>query len=144
MLSSSHPWRVSLVINIFGGSDGKESACQCRRLRFNCWVVETPWKGNGNPLHYSCLGNAMDRGAWWATVHEVAKSQTWLSDWNNSNQMKCRGPVWGQRNTDQERPPISSIKSCLQTKKKKACLFLFLLPPLALPRQENNWISVFL
>ena len=30
-------------------------------------------KGNGNPLQYSCLGNPMDRGAWWATVHGVAK-----------------------------------------------------------------------
>ena len=30
-------------------------------------------EGNGNPLHYSCLGNPMDRGDWWATVHGVAK-----------------------------------------------------------------------
>ena len=36
-------------------------------------------KGNGNPLQYSCLENPMDRGAWRATVHGVAKSQTWLS-----------------------------------------------------------------
>ena len=36
--------------------------------------------GNGNPLQYFCLGNLMDRGAWWATVHGVAKSQTRLSD----------------------------------------------------------------
>ena len=35
--------------------------------------------GNGNPLQYTCLGNPMDRGAWWATVHGVAKSQTQLS-----------------------------------------------------------------
>ena len=34
--------------------------------------------GNGNPLQYSCLENPMDREAWWATVHRVAKSQTWL------------------------------------------------------------------
>ena len=33
-------------------------------------------KGNGYPLQYSCLENLMDRGAWWATVHGVAKSQT--------------------------------------------------------------------
>ena len=33
-----------------------------------------PGEGNGNPLQLSCLGNAMDRGAWWATVHGVAKS----------------------------------------------------------------------
>ena len=31
---------------------------------------------NGNPLQYSCLGNLMDRGAWWATAHGVTKSQT--------------------------------------------------------------------
>ena len=33
----------------------------------------SPGEGNGNPLQDSCLGNSMDRGAWWATVHEVAK-----------------------------------------------------------------------
>ena len=37
-------------------------------------------EGNGNPLHYSCLGIPMDRGVLWATVHGVAKSQTRLSD----------------------------------------------------------------
>ena len=36
--------------------------------------------GNGNPLQYSCLENPMDRGAWWAAVHGVAKSWTRLSD----------------------------------------------------------------
>ena len=39
-----------------------------------------PEVGNGNPLHYSCLGNSMDRGAWWAIVHGVTKSRTRLSD----------------------------------------------------------------
>ena len=37
-------------------------------------------EGNGNPLQYSCLGNPMDGGAWWAAVHGVAKSQARLSD----------------------------------------------------------------
>ena len=37
-------------------------------------------EGNGNPVQYSCLENSMDRGAWWATVHGVTKSQTRLSD----------------------------------------------------------------
>ena len=36
----------------------------------------SPGRVNGNPLQYSCLENPMDRGAWWATVHEVAKSRT--------------------------------------------------------------------
>ena len=39
----------------------------------------SPGVGNGNPLQYSCLENSMDRGAWWATVHGAAKSQTGLS-----------------------------------------------------------------
>ena len=40
----------------------------------------SPGVGNGNLLQYSCLENSTDRGAWWATVHEVAKSQSQLSD----------------------------------------------------------------
>ena len=48
----------------------------------NPWVGKIPGEENGNPLQYSCLENSMDRGAWWATVHRVTKSQTqlkWLS-----------------------------------------------------------------
>ena len=41
----------------------------------------SPGGGNGNPLQYSCLGNPMDRGAWWAAVHEVTKSQTQLTSY---------------------------------------------------------------
>ena len=40
----------------------------------------SPREGNGNPLQYSCLGNPMDRGARWATVHGVIKSWKQLSD----------------------------------------------------------------
>ena len=39
-----------------------------------------PGEGNGTPLQYSCLENPMDGGAWWAAVHGVAESRTWLSD----------------------------------------------------------------
>ena len=41
----------------------------------------SPGEGNGNPLQYSCLENPMDRGIWQATIHRVAKTQTWLSNW---------------------------------------------------------------
>ena len=41
----------------------------------------SPGGGNGNPLQYSCLVNPMDRGAWWAAVQGVARSQTRLSHW---------------------------------------------------------------
>ena len=40
--------------------------------------LERSPEGNGSPLQYSCLENPMDWGAWWATVHRVTKSQTWL------------------------------------------------------------------
>ena len=40
----------------------------------------SPGEGNGNPLHYSCLGNPMNRGAWQAILHEAAKSQTQFKD----------------------------------------------------------------
>ena len=43
-------------------------------------LERSPEEGNGNPLQYSCLGNPMDSGAWWAVVHKVAKSWTQLSD----------------------------------------------------------------
>ena len=36
----------------------------------------SPGEGNGNPLQYSCLENPLDREAWWATIHEVAESDT--------------------------------------------------------------------
>ena len=54
-----------------GGSEGNAFACD----------VRSPGKGNGNPLQYFCLETPMDRGAWWATVQEVAKSWTQLSDY---------------------------------------------------------------
>ena len=43
-------------------------------------LERSPGEGNGEPFQYSCLGKAMDRGAWWITVHGVTKSQTQLSD----------------------------------------------------------------
>ena len=39
---------------------------------------DSPEEGNGNPLQNSCLENPMDRGAWWAMVHRIAKSWTQL------------------------------------------------------------------
>ena len=59
----------------------KESFCQCkrhRRCRFNPWVRKIPWRRAWQPIQYFCLGNPMDRGAWWATVHRITKSWTWL------------------------------------------------------------------
>ena len=55
---------------------GKESAYNAGDPGLVPGLGRSPGKGNGNPLQYSCLENAMDRGAWWATVHGVAKSET--------------------------------------------------------------------
>ena len=64
-----------------GGISGKEPACQCRRHREMDPIPglgRAPRGGHGHPLQYSCLENPMERGAWWATVHRVLKSQTQL------------------------------------------------------------------
>ena len=45
----------------------------------------SPGEGNGNPLQCSCLGNSMDRGAWWATVHRVAKVLDTTQQLNDNN-----------------------------------------------------------
>ena len=52
---------------------GKESACHAGDAGAVPGLGRSPGEGNGNPLHYSCLGNPMDRGGWWATVHVVSR-----------------------------------------------------------------------
>ena len=48
-------------------------------------------EGNGAPLQYSCLANPLDRGAWWAAVHGVTRSQTRLSDFTFHFSVSCIG-----------------------------------------------------
>ena len=66
--------KFAFVMETPVGSDGKESAYNAGNVSSN------PGEGNGNPLQYFCLGNPMDRGAWWDTDHRVTKSWTQLSD----------------------------------------------------------------
>ena len=63
-----------------GDSDRKASARNAGDLGSIPGLGRSPGEGNGSPLQYSCLENSMDGGAWWATVHGVAKSRTRLSD----------------------------------------------------------------
>ena len=65
---SGLPWWLS----------GKESACQCMRHGFHSWVGKTPWRRAWQPTPVFLPENPMDRRTWQATVHRVAKSQTWL------------------------------------------------------------------
>ena len=59
-----------------GDSDGKESACNVGDPGLIPGSGRSPGEWNGNPLQYSCLENSMNRGAWRATVHGIAKSRT--------------------------------------------------------------------
>ena len=59
-----------------GGSDGKESAGNAADPSLIPGSGRSPGEGNGNPLHYTCLENSMNRGAVCATIHGVTKSQT--------------------------------------------------------------------
>ena len=76
---------IDVYMGFPGGPSVKDCACQRRRHKkcvFDHWVGKiprlgrSPGGGHSNPLQYSCLENTMDRGAWQATVHRVAKSQT--------------------------------------------------------------------
>ena len=70
-------WEVTTLIMDFpGGSEGKQSACNAGDTGSIPDWGRSPGEGNGNPFQYSCLENSMNRGAWWATVHGVTKSQT--------------------------------------------------------------------
>ena len=71
---------TTLKPSLPGGSDGKESACNERNWSSVPGVGRSPGERNGNPAQYSCLEKSTDRGAWWATVHGLAKSQTQLND----------------------------------------------------------------
>ena len=63
----------------------KASACNAGDPGSVPGLGRSPGEGNGNPLQYSCLKNPMDRGAWWVTVHGVAKSQTQLNDFTHTS-----------------------------------------------------------
>ena len=64
-----------------GGSDGKESAWNAEDLGLIPGLGRSPAEWNDYPLQYFCLENAMDKGAWQATVHRIANSQKGLSEW---------------------------------------------------------------
>ena len=91
------------ILNVLPrGLDGKESAFNVRDLASIHRLGRPPGGGHGSPLQYSCLGNPMDRGAWWDTVHRFSKSQTeWLSrahtnypDLTTQCQQEFQRPSW--------------------------------------------------
>ena len=81
----------NLDIPVPGGSEVKASASNARDPGSIPGLGRSPGEGNGNPLQYSCLENPMDRGAWQATVHRVAKSRTRLSDFTSLHFRESEG-----------------------------------------------------
>ena len=79
---------MHIEMDLAGGSDSKESACNVGDTGLILVSGRSPEEGNGNPLQYSCLENSMDRGAWWATVHGVTKSWTQLNNEHTCIQRK--------------------------------------------------------
>ena len=66
--------RMDKILNGFpGGSVVKNPPTNSGDAGLIPGLGRSPGEGNGNPLQYSCLGNPMDRGAWWATVPGVTK-----------------------------------------------------------------------
>ena len=64
---------LSNIQSFPGGSDSKESTCSAGDVGSTTGSGIFPEGGSGNSLQYSCLGNHMGNGAWWATVHGVSK-----------------------------------------------------------------------
>ena len=88
---------IYIYLGFPGGASSSESACQFRRREDESWIPESgrsPGEGNGSPLQYSCLENSMDRGAWWAIVRGIAKSQTWPSNWARMSYMYIYKYSW--------------------------------------------------
>ena len=88
----THTLTHSLTHSLPRWSNGKESTCIHARTHAvnppassgDSGLIpgsgRSPGEGNGNPLQYSCLENAMERGVWWAIAHGVTKSQTQLTN----------------------------------------------------------------
>ena len=97
-----------------GGTEGKVSACNAGDPGSIPGSGRSPGEGNGNPLQYSCLENPMDRGAWWATVHGVAKSRTQLSNFTFFHFPYDKSKHVGLRRSTQGREnPWGILDKCL-------------------------------
>ena len=88
-----------------GSTSGKEPGCQgrrCKRWGFNPWVRKIPWR-RAYSLQYFCLENPMDRGAWWAMVHRVAKS------WTHCSVLACMHILQKYRTTRNQHKTVIQI-----------------------------------
>ena len=98
-----------------GGSDGKEFSCSAGDLGSIPQLGRSPGEGNGYPLQHSCLENSMDRGAWRATVHDITKNQTRLSDYHFHFQRLVHTNPNGKTLTASQAPCESAPHTCIST-----------------------------
>ena len=120
------PWsvKISSIYSIWKSSrwlSAKEFACSARAAGDAVTVPEwgrSPRGGPGNPLQYSCLGNPRDGGAWWATIHRVAKSQTRMKRLSmHTHIVSDRQPGTSPVGTSSMKPPL-----CLEKNSDWWCL----------------------
>ena len=89
----NHQWfKNKCLIEGFAGGGVVKNLSTKPKTWIQFLVRKIPWRRKGNPLQYSCLGNPMDRGAWWATVRGVTMSGTWPSD----QVQECVPRTWQQ------------------------------------------------
>jgi len=69
-------FKIQVILGFPDGSDSKETACNAGDPCSIAGLERSPGVGNGNPFQNSCLENSMDKGAWQATIHGIAKSRT--------------------------------------------------------------------
>ena len=86
------PWSRSRKQAVSYWSREQATSCWSREQATSCWSREQATKEVGNPLQYSCLQNPVDRGAWQAIVHGVAKSQAQLS----THTLLCTVSIYNQ------------------------------------------------
>ena len=91
-----------------GDSDDKESACNAGDLGWIPGSGRPPGEGNGNPPQYSCLENPMDRGAWQAIGHGVARvshnhQYSWSGEFYEQRSLVDNHP-WGRKESDMTEP----------------------------------------
>ena len=90
-------WATRGFLGFPGGLAVKNPPANARDMGSIPGSGRSPGEGNGNPLQYSCLKNAMDREAWWPTVHGVEKSRTQLREWATRGFLSSRWHFQGAK-----------------------------------------------
>ena len=127
--------------------NGKASSFRCRRHKrheFDPWSERSPGVGNGNPLQYSYLENSTDRGAWWATIHGMTKSQTRLGTVLKRDSENTCKPTLLEKQIPSKSSSLQFCQNLWQPLKAPPC-FTFNCLSMVLPIQEMLciwWINV--